>query len=291
MYNVFSKLSKMVTSCILVTNLPFASSIITAQSVCVYNDAAFDLRWHLHDIDHDTDSVETTAYPIWQIKCMSVIVAGNKVVDGTSIIPQIQAVWGERFTPYKNVLYDAYNTTYITYVCHGTTLNFDCILAPPPSTADDIAKDCGEFLLGFTEKLGIQLGFEKCITDINATYSDVVTIVYFFESGINHKTLASIEKAFRLIGKMIKDIGEAILVCEAEGAILGNKIIELAKLLSGDVLSIIKIIIEDAVRIFYDRKEITDDCKNTVTHWRAGDFKGSGEAVGDIVGIILHELN
>ena len=101
----------------------------------------------------------------------------------------------------------------------------------------------------------------------------------------------AIEKAFQLIGTMIKDLGEAIIVCETDGIILGTKIIDLAKILSGNVLSIIKIIIEDAVKIFYNRKEITDDCKNTVTHWRAGDYKGSGSAVGDMVGLILDELN
>jgi hypothetical protein len=287
MYNLFSVKTVFVMQCF----MPIVSSVHTAQTICVYNDGAFDLYWHLHDVDHNTDSAWKSAYPIWQIKCMSALSAGTQVVDGTSLIPQIHAVWGNSFTPYENVLYDAVNTTHITYVCRGTTLKYDCILAPPPPTAADVAKDTGEFLLGFTEQLGIRFGFEKCMKDINSTYSDVITIIDFFESGINHKTLSAIEKAFELIGTMIKDLGEAIIVCETDGVILGSKMIELAKLLSGNVLHIIKIIIEDMVHIFYDRKEITDDCKNTVTHWRAGDFEGSGSAVGDIVGIIMDELN
>ena len=52
----------------------------------------------------------------------------------------------------------------------------------------------------------------------------------------------------------------------------------------------LKIVIEEMVHIFHERKEITDECKSTVTHWRAGDYKGAGTAVGEITGIILGGL-
>lgn len=281
---------KFLVACMITLPCVAEKTIYTAQSVCVYNNAAFDLHWHLHDIDHNTNSDETSSYPVWQIQCMSALKAGSDVTSGTSLMPQIQAVWGNQVTPKEIVLYDAVNTTHISYVCHGTTLDYDCILEPPPPTAADIAKDMGEFLLGFSESLGTKLGFEKCINDINSTYHDVITIIDFFESGINHKTLPAIEKAFELIGTMIKDIGISITECGTDSAEFVARIMHLSKILNGNVLSIIKIIIEDVVHIFNDRKEITDECKSTVTHWNAGDYEGSGLAVGDIVGIILNGL-
>jgi len=267
------------------------SAVVTAQSVCVYNDAAFVLHWHLTDKDHATKSAETGGYPVWQTKCMSALKAGSNVTDGTSLVPHVQAVWGKSYDPTEAVLYDRANASSITYVCHGTTLDFNCVQQPPPPTAADAMKDVGEFLLGFTEGLGAEIGFSKCIADVNATYRDIVAVVDFFESGINHKTLPAIVKAFELIGGLLKDFGTAITDCVKSAAHMADQITALATALSGDVFSIIKVVIDDLVHIFHERSEITDDCKSTATHWRAGDFQGAGKAVGDIVGIILGGLH
>ena len=59
---------------------------------------------------------------------------------------------------------------------------------------------------------------------------------------------------------------------------------------SGNVLDVIKVIAEDAVHVWKERTEITTDCKAVSTDWQGQDFKGSGKAVGDIVGIILQGL-
>lgn len=83
---------------------------------------------------------------------------------------------------------------------------------------------------------------------MNATYQDIVAIVDFFESGVNHKTLPAIVKAFELIGGMLKDFGDAITACVAEAKDLASKLKELAASLSGNVLSIIKVVIDDLVR-------------------------------------------
>ena len=267
--------------------LPITTAIQTAQSICVYNNAAVFLHWHLHDIDHNTNSIETNSYPVWQVKCISALKAGNNVTTGTSLIPIVKAVWGNSFIPTDKVLYDEVNATQITYVCHGINVDYNCIQEDPPPTSANVTKDIGEFILGFTEGLGTEIGFTKCITDINSTYSDIIAVVDFFESGINHKKLPVIIKAFELIGDMLKDFGIAIIECVKDGVIIGTKITNLAKILNGNVLSIIKIIIDDIVHIFHDRNEITDECKSTVTHWRAGDYKGAGTAVGEIVGIII----
>ena len=148
----------------------------------------------------------------------------------------------------------------------------------------------GEFLEGFANALGPDLGFEGCIADLNATYRQVVATVDFFQSGINHKTPSSVIRAFELIGGILIDVGRAIGECVKEAAELAARISTAAKALSGNVLAIIKVVVDEFVHIWQDRKEITDDCKTTAADWRAGDFEGAGAAVGNITKIIIDGL-
>ena len=266
-----------------------ASSELTANSVCVYNDAAFVLHWKLADKDSGVDSGSTKSYPVWQSKCIDTTSMAN-VSAGDSLVPVVSAVWGKTVTPSETVLYDPINATQVTYVCKGTTLDFSCARGPPPPTAATVAKEVGQFVLGFTEGLGTEIGFADCLADVNQTARDIKAVVDFFESGFNHKTIPAIIKAFELIGTMLKDFGTAITACVKDAKDFAAKIHDVAAALTGNVLDIIKVVVEDAVHIWKDRTEITTDCKAVSTDWRGQDFKGAGKAVGDIVGIIIAGL-
>jgi len=268
---------------------PAAAAPETASTVCVYNAAWFVLKWHLRDLDSNATSAETRSYPVGQVKCMPATAAGN-VSAGASLVPVVKAVWGKEIQAPAPVLYDPVNASQITYTCRGTTLDFSCKQGPMPPTAANVSKAVGEFLLGFTEGLGTELGFADCLADVNKTFHDIVAIVDMLESGINTKSLPAIAKAFELIGGMLKDFGTAIIVCEPSAEAFAKKMTDLAAALSGNVWSILKVVVDEAVHIFHERKEITADCKAVNADWRAGDYKGSGEAVGDIVGIILDGL-
>ena len=145
-------------------------------------------------------------------------------------------------------------------------------------------------MLGFAEGLGAEIGFSDCIQDINATVHTIEALVDFFESGINMKSITTIVKAFELIGDLVKDIAAAVTACVKDAEAFAAKMQTLATALSGGVLDVVKVVIDEAVHIFRDRTEITDDCKGTVTSWRGGDFKDAGKDVGDLVGIILEGL-
>ena len=261
----------------------------TASSVCVYNDAAFVLKWHLKDSAGSASS-ESSAYPVWESKCLSLDSAVPSVKAGDSLVPVVKAVWGKEITVASNVLYDPINATQITYICKGTTLDFGCKQGPAPATAANVTKAALQFLLGFTEGLGAEIGFEDCMQDINATFHDITTIVDFFESGINHKTVSAVVKAFELIGSLLEDVAKAVAACVKDAKNLVTKFKDLASALSGNIWSIIKVVVDDMVHIYHDRKELTADAKTTVTAWRGKDYKSSGHAVGDIVGIILGGL-
>lgn len=262
----------------------------TASSICVYNDAAFVLKWHLKNKDTGASSSETNSYPVWETKCMSATAAGSTVSAGAALTPVVQAVWGKEVTASSPVLYDPINATQVTYICKGTTLDYDCKQGPAPATAKNVTEAALKFLLGFTEGLGTEIGFADCMKDIETAYHDITTIVDFFESGINHKTVSAVVKAFELIGELIKDIAKAIGVCVKDAKSFIAKMKDVAAALTGNIWSIIKIVVDEAVHIYHDRAELTADAKTTVTSWRGGDYKSSGHAVGDIVGIIIAGL-
>jgi hypothetical protein len=263
----------------------------TASSICVYNDAAFVLKWHLKNADTGASSSETNSYPVWQTKCLSAATAIPNTTDGASLVPVVKAVWGKEITPGQTLMFDSINATQITYVCKGTTLDFHCDQQPAPPTAGNVTKKVGEFMLGFAEGLGTEIGFADCIQDINATVHVIESMVDFFESGINWKSLSTVVKAFELIAELLKDVATAVTACVKDAKAFVAKIQDLASALSGNVLSVVKVVIEEAVHIFRERTEITDDCKGCVTSWRGGDYKSAGKDVGDIVGIILNGLS
>jgi len=267
-----------------------SSAPVTASSICVYNDAAFVLKWHAVNGNATAQvSSETRAYPVWQVKCQSLSALGN-ISAGTPVYPVVKAVWGKEIQAADAVLYDPVSATQITYVCKGTTLNFHCDQGPMPPTAANVTKAVGEFLLGFVEGLGTEIGFMDCLTDVNKTFHDIVTIAQKLEEGFKLKEVGSIVQAFELMGGMLKDFSAAITVCVQESKDFVTKVKDLAAALQGDVMSVLKIIVEDAVHIYRERKELSADAKAVTADWRAGDYQGSGKAVGDIVGIIADGL-
>jgi len=262
----------------------------TVSDVCVFNDAAFVLKWHLKDSDNGKTSSETKDYAVGQVRCIAASSLGN-ISTGSSLVPVVHADLGKDVTPSETVIYEAGNVSQVTYVCRGTTFDFSCKPGPPPLPAKNVTEDIGKFIVGFVEGLGKDIGFADCLQDVNQTYEDIKAIVDFFENGINHKTPTAIEKAFELIGTMLKDFGTAITVCVKDAAAFAAKMKDLAAALSGNVKEIIKVIVQDVVHIYHQRQELTSDCKAVTSDWHAGDFMGSGKAVGDIVGIILGGLD
>jgi len=272
----------------------FSSAAATASSVCVYNDAAFVTHWHLQDADTGAESPETSSYPVWQVRCLNPSNMGN-LQPGAHLVPVIHAVWGRtekptgtvRYVAPQTLMYDGVNVSQVTYVCKGTTLDFSCELGEPPLTVQNVTKDMGEFLFGFMKGLVMQSPFNDCIKDVEDVYKGVVQVVSFFESGINHKSPANILRGFELIAELLKEVVVAIKTCVKEAQTLAANIKTLGEALSGNVGAIIQTVVKEAVHIYNDRKELTNDCKAVVADWRAGDFEGSGLAVGDIVGVLI----
>merc|ERR1740121_2771974 len=127
----------------------------------------------------------------------------GRISTGASIVPVVQALLGKEVTASDTVIYDSGNVSQVTYTCRGTTLDYSCKPGPAPLPAKNVTVDVGEFILGFAEGLGKDIGFADCIDNMNQTYEDIRVMVDFFEHGFKHKAPASIAKAFELIGDMI----------------------------------------------------------------------------------------
>ncbi|KAL1529437.1 hypothetical protein AB1Y20_000385 [Prymnesium parvum] len=260
----------------------------TASHVCVYNDVAAVISFKLRDVQSGAESASTSHFPVWQTKCLPAAAVGS---PGSAIVPVVDAVLGRQVLGNEQVLEDPVSVSSVTYKCKGTTLDYSCEIGAPGPSPGDVAKEVGQFLLGFGKGIALETGFASCVTDVSSVISDIKAIVDFFESGFNSKQISSIVRAFELVGELLKDIGDGISACVSDAKELVQKIKAAATALSGNVLEIVKIVLEDAVRIFHDRKELTTDCKSVSADWKANDFEGSGEALGMVVGIIISDID
>jgi len=262
----------------------------SASTVCVYNYAGFVLNWKLRNVDDDNDSSPTSIYPIGQSKCIEAADLEG-VQSGAHLVPVVRAIGGKTYAA-NHVTYNSVNVTQVTYVCRGGTFDYSCVAEKPPPSVEEVAKHVGEFLVGFVEGLGADIGFSECLTDVNNTYKDIVEVVIFFENGINQLKPGFVIDAFKLIGKVLQDFGVAINECISDAGNLQRQFQDLADALSGDLLgTIIKVLVNEGVTIWNNRADITSDCKAVTADWNAGDFQGSGRAVGDIIGIIISGLH
>lgn len=259
--------------------------------ICVYNDAAFVLKWKLHSNADGADSSDSHAYSLGQVECMGVASSGLKASAGSTFVPKVKAILGREVTASPSVAFDPAIAASVTYVCRGTTLRFSCKVGPPPPTAENVTKDVGDFLLGFVEGLGMEIGFGDCLKDLNVTFQQGKAVVQFFETGFNRVTIQAVVKALELLGQMLEDFSAAIASCVKDSAAFAAKMKSLAAALSGNPLNVVKVLADEAVHVWHDRKEISNDCKAVVADWHAGDYKGSGKAVGDITGELLNGLH
>ena len=129
---------------------------------------------------------------------------------------------------------------------------------------ENVAKTCpsGEGSCGNEEELKTlaeQLEKAQASFDAaNQTHADVVAAVEWFESGINLKRPANIVKAFELVGRILSAAAGAIVECVKDAVALVTKIKGAAAALSGNVLAILKIVLDETIHIWQDRKELTD---------------------------------
>lgn len=262
-----------------------------ANQVCVYNDGAYVMHWHLTDETTGANTDESNSYPVWQTRCKSADqITGNNVTEGHILVPHVHAVAGKDCSIDKKVAYSAAATGSISYTCKGTIFSCSCQQGPAPPTVQNVSKAVGKFLLGFVAALGDDIGFKSCISDINATFHDIQNISNHWGGGFKNKSPADIGGGFIALAQMLIDFGKAIKDCVTEGEDIAAKFTALGTKISADPWSIIEVIIKELMTILAHKDDITADCKSLPTDWDNGDWQSAGADVGDIVGILIGGL-
>lgn len=261
-----------------------------ASDICVYNAGNFLLKWKLVNVDTGDDQEWTSNYVHGEVNCLT---AADATWMGARLQLVVQAEFGKTFNTTEPVVYDPSEVAPVYYVCQGVALNFSCKAEPAPLPEADAVNDVSDFSLGFVKGLSLEIvkGFVECFENIRKTYQDILSAVDLFEHGINGKTVDKVKKAFGIVGKLILDIATAIGQCLVGYKELTDVMFNLGSKLVGGVMAPISVVVGPVVHITLHAKEITAECITTVSDWRAGDFMGSGLAVGKIVGMLLKAIS
>jgi hypothetical protein len=103
--------------------------VLYPVDVCVLNDGAFSLSFHLKDVVSNQTSHETAAYPLSEKACLHASSLGS-IRDGSRLVPVVTAVAGETVTPSDSITYSTNHAfgsvTEATYTCGGTTFDLSC---------------------------------------------------------------------------------------------------------------------------------------------------------------------
>lgn len=262
-----------------------------ASDICVYNAGKFLLKWKLVNVDTGDDQEWTSNYVHGEVNCLTAV---DATWMGARLQLVVQADFGKTFNTTEPVVYDPSEVAPMYYVCQGVALNFSCSDAEPaPLPEADAVNDVSDFSLGFVKGLSLEIvkGFAECFENIRKTYQDILSAVDLFEHGINGKTVDKVKKAFGIVGKLILDIATAIGQCLVGYKEVTDLMFNLGSKLVGGVMGPISVVVGPVVHITLHAKEITAECITTVSDWRAGDFMGSGLAVGKIVGMLLKAIS
>eukprot|EP01136_Pigoraptor_vietnamica_P018387 Opistho-1_new@5372 len=136
-------------------------------------------------------------------------------------------------------------------------------------------------LAGLVEDVG---NITACVGDGEAAFNDFETALTDLKTGFADKDTKAIFAAFKQIGAGVNEFKAALVACG---------ISKLASELTSVVTELeqpegwIKIVVQEAVTIFKNLKEITADCHQASDDWAAQNYEGAGEAIGRIIGLFL----
>eukprot|EP00003_Mantamonas_plastica_P010501 TRINITY_DN1994_c0_g2_i2.p1 TRINITY_DN1994_c0_g2~~TRINITY_DN1994_c0_g2_i2.p1 ORF type:complete len:180 (-),score=70.90 TRINITY_DN1994_c0_g2_i2:100-639(-) len=144
-----------------------------------------------------------------------------------------------------------------------------------------------QFLEGFA--LGIESDFgnvSACIKDAAETYMKFDAAFKDIDEGIRHLDVKRVEKGITELGQGVQDIADAAKDC-GFGEI-AQDIEAIAKELQ-EPGGILKVIVEEVVKIFGHEQEVTQDFKGAIAAWKGKQYTPAGLYVGKIVGILIEK--
>jgi len=277
------------------------------SSICVYNNGMTFLSYQVYqwvaakaDYFPVTGATATTEYPVYQSKCFS-LRDNTAISPGAQVIPVVNAYLGlpphhTQVIPktesgdFLTVTYNPNFAVQVSYVCTSNILAFDmtCVQSPPPPTADDVAKDTQLFLQGLGDELSDDFGpAADCKQDAQELYKDIKTFIDTMKDGINSLIAYKVIQGFQEIVPVVKEVLLTLKACKKAEDAIRDKLTEVISILSGNIATIIKVAVSEAVTIVTNEGALTTDAQEVINSWDGGDYQGSGKALGKIIAILL----
>merc|ERR1711881_692758 len=93
------------------------------------------MNFLLTDFIQGSQSGRTTTYPVLQSKCLDMTsIPDGKVGDIVGVV--VSPTLGVTHTLTQALLYGDKTAPTVTYICEGTTFNYDCITSATPKNKD-----------------------------------------------------------------------------------------------------------------------------------------------------------
>ncbi|EFA76764.1 hypothetical protein PPL_09515 [Heterostelium album PN500] len=141
----------------------------------------------------------------------------------------------------------------------------------------------GDFVLGFVAGMEIAMNGNstECVVESNATFDDFANGFTLIGEGFDHLSASDVEQGIELVGEGLAQIPQILSLCGVTEFI--GDIVNVAKELSSGTGGIIEVILKEALNIFHNREDITEDWKNMVNDWKSGDYQSSGQNLGLVI--------
>eukprot|EP01112_Ceratiomyxa_fruticulosa_P014237 TRINITY_DN4060_c0_g1_i2.p1 TRINITY_DN4060_c0_g1~~TRINITY_DN4060_c0_g1_i2.p1 ORF type:complete len:182 (+),score=43.15 TRINITY_DN4060_c0_g1_i2:184-729(+) len=144
-----------------------------------------------------------------------------------------------------------------------------------------------QFMVGFL--IGVEIEFAgnltECIADAGVTLDDFDTGFQDIDQGFKSWSVSDIEQGLIAFGAGVQEVSIVLEVCNVTGIV--DDIKAIAEELQSGTSGLVKVIIKEGINIFHNEKNLSKDFKTAVSAWKAGDYKSSGQATGNIIGILL----
>jgi len=86
---------------------------------------------------------------------------------------------------------------------------------------------------------------------------------------------------------VVKEVLLTLKACKKAEDAIRDKLTEVISILSGNIATIIKVAVSEAVTIVTNEGALTTDAQEVINSWDGGDYQGSGKALGKIIAILL----
>jgi len=148
-------------------------------------------------------------------------------------------------------------------------------------------KDYEDFLVGLGE--GLQADFAsnitQCIEDEDYVYNHLNEGFKLLDQGISNKNPFKIVEGVKDLGAALGGVSSVVRDCGFIEA--AEDIDKIVTAFESGIGGIVEVVIKECIGIFVKHRQVYDDITTASKAWKNGDYKNSGYAIGNLIGILI----